>query len=77
MSQDLTGEALPRDGLTDRDILKMYDVFQDYFESATLKTFRRDLDRKNWVIILRDSGSRVIQGFSTLACSLGESSPSR
>lgn len=68
MSRDLIGEALPRDDLTTKDIVKMYDVFQDYFEHTTREIFLRDLEKKNWVILLRDAGSKAIQGFSTLAC---------
>ena len=68
MPKDLIGEALPRDNLTTHDICKMYDVFQDHFDHTTAEVFRRDLDNKNWVILLRDAASQAIQGFSTLAC---------
>ena len=68
MPKDLIGEALPREDLAVRDVAKMYDVFQDHFDNTTLEIFRRDLDNKNWVILLRDTESGTIQGFSTLAC---------
>ncbi len=68
MSKDLIGEALPRDDLTTEDIAEMYEVFQDYFENTTREIFLRDLENKNWVILLRDAGFKAIQGFSTLAC---------
>jgi hypothetical protein len=68
MTKDLVGEALPRDDLTTDNIARMYDVFQDHFENTSQEIFRRDLDNKNWVILLRDADSMAIQGFSTLAC---------
>jgi hypothetical protein len=67
MPKDLIGQALPGNDLTEHDMAKMYDVFQDYFENTTVETFRRDLSGKNWVIILCDPESETIQGFSTLA----------
>jgi len=68
MPQDLIGQALPKDDLTSNDVAKMYSVFQDHFGDTTREIFQRDLENKNWVILLRDTGSRAIQGFSTLAC---------
>ena len=59
---------LATEGATADDIAKMYDLFRDHFEDTTAESFRRDLDNKNWVILLRDAASRAIQGFSTLAC---------
>ena len=67
MAQLLKGESLPKSDLTDDDVQNMFDVFQDYYENTTPETFRRDLDDKNWVIILRDPTSKCIHGFSTLA----------
>lgn len=67
MPKNLIGAALPRSNLTDQDIQKMFNVFQDYYQGTTLEIFQRDLSNKNWVIILRDPESRTIQGFSTLA----------
>jgi hypothetical protein len=67
MAKSLKGEALPRSDLTDQDIQNMFSIFRDYYENTTPEIFRRDLDNKNWVIILRDPESKSIQGFSTLA----------
>lgn len=67
MPKSLKGEALSRSDLTDLDVQNMFGIFQDYYENATPRIFRRDLENKNWVIILRDSESKSIQGFSTLA----------
>jgi len=67
MAQLLKGESLPKSDLTDDDVQNMFDVFQDHYEDTTPETFRRDLDGKNWVIVLRDPTSKSIHGFSTLA----------
>jgi len=67
MAKSLKGEALPRSDLTDHDVQNMFDVFQEHYEKTTPEIFHRDLDGKNWVIILRDPESKSIQGFSTLA----------
>jgi len=66
MTESLKGEALPRSDLTDQDVQSMFSIFQDYYESTTPETFWRDLDNKNWVIILRDPESKSIQGFLLL-----------
>lgn len=67
MAKSLKGEALPRSDLTDQDVQNMFSIFQDYYENTTPEIFHRDLDSKNWVIILRDPESKSMQGFSTLA----------
>ena len=67
MTVRLVGQALRRSALTDDDICKMFALFGDYFDNATLDGFRQDLNDKNWVVILRDLESKTIQGFSTLA----------
>lgn len=66
MPHDLIGEGLPREDLTAHDVAAMYSLFQDHFEKTTPGIFRRDLENKNWVILLRDAESKTIQGFSTL-----------
>lgn len=67
MTTSLIGAALPRSDLTDHDVQKMFDLLQDYYENCTPEIFQRDLNNKNWVILLRDQESKSIQGFSTLA----------
>lgn len=68
MSRDLVGEAIPRCQLTDLDAQRMYNLFQDFYQNTTVEIFTRDLNGKDWVILLRDRESKTIQGFSTLAC---------
>jgi len=66
MTVNLVGEALPPSDLSDHAIQTMFNLFSDYYE-ATFKIFQQDLSSKNWVILLRDTESGSIQGFSTLA----------
>lgn len=67
MTTSLIGAALPKTVLTAHDIQKMFDLLQEYYRDCTPEIFQRDLDNKNWVILLRDLESNSIQGFSTLA----------
>lgn len=45
----------------------MFHVFVENFNGATREIFERDLNDKNWVILLRDAETNEIEGFSTLA----------
>lgn len=62
----LVGETIHRPQLSDHTIETMFDLFQDYFV-ADFDTFQRDLGNKNWVILLKNTVSGSIEGFSTLA----------
>ncbi|HJK91691.1 MAG TPA: hypothetical protein RMH85_31120 [Polyangiaceae bacterium LLY-WYZ-15_(1-7)] len=44
----------------------MWRLFRRYYTEVERPTFERDLDDKDVVIVLRDSGDGSIQGFSTL-----------
>ena len=67
MTSLLNSSAIPRADLTAADIRAMFNVFCENFDGATLESFNRDLENKNWVILLRDTASQTLQGFSTLA----------
>ena len=67
MTRLLRGETVSRSDLAELDRREMFDLFQDHFENATFESFQKDLDRKNWVILLKDPGDSTIHGFSTLA----------
>jgi hypothetical protein len=43
----------------------MYDLFRRHFDGVPFDRFERDLDEKNWVLLLADRGGRLV-GFSTL-----------
>jgi hypothetical protein len=45
----------------------MYGVFSRYYENTTLSRFTRDLDAKDWIILLREPGGNLV-GFTTAQC---------
>ena len=67
MTASLTSLAIPRADLSAKDIQSMFHVFVENFNGATREIFERDLNDKNWVILLRDAETNEIEGFSTLA----------
>jgi hypothetical protein len=67
MPAALISTAIPRADLSKLDIQSMFRVFSENFNGATMETFECDLSNKNWVILLRDSATNEIEGFSTLA----------
>ncbi|NJN84116.1 MAG: hypothetical protein HC802_18795 [Caldilineaceae bacterium] len=44
----------------------MYNLLAAYFENVTEEHFTRDLNEKDWVVLLSDASSGVVKGFSTL-----------
>jgi len=64
---NLTSQTLPRSELTQETINEMFKVFSENFEQSSLEIFERDLNNKNWVILIRDNEQNHVQGFSTLA----------
>jgi hypothetical protein len=44
----------------------MTDLLNEFFENVTPAQFEQDLGEKEWVVLLCDSGTGEIQGFSTL-----------
>jgi hypothetical protein len=67
MLVSLTSLAIPRIELSDSDVQAMFQVFSENFDGGTMEIFERDLSSKNWVILLLDSVTNEIEGFSTLA----------
>lgn len=43
----------------------MFELFSSYFDNITRETFEKDLQEKEWVILLNDPTTLKIQGFST------------
>ena len=68
MTINLVGQALPRAALSEAVIREMFALFQEHFDRATCESFLSDLSEKQWVILLREETTKMIQGFSTLAC---------
>jgi len=62
----LTSQAIPRAEITSETIGEMFGLFSENFERASFEIFVRDLNTKNWVILLRDERD-CVQGFSTFA----------
>ncbi len=62
----LTGTVIETAGLIPADIDRMYALMQQYFTGVAPAAFRHDLAEKPWVIVLRDSDTGVLHGFSTL-----------
>src|SRR5688500_937969 len=70
----ITGRAVPRASLTAAQQADMYALLDAHFEGVTPRQFRRDLEEKNWVILLEQGGggeggdvrSGTLCGFSTL-----------
>lgn len=67
MTSSLTCFTIARTDLTKSDIRSMFRVFSEYFEYTSPEYFERDLNDKNWVILLRDAETGELEGFSTLA----------
>jgi hypothetical protein len=59
-----TGRLLAREMLAEKDLCHMYALLRRYFDGATPEQFRRDLEEKNWVVLLEKQNCLV--GFSTL-----------
>jgi hypothetical protein len=66
MDVQLQGQGVRRSELSGADIEDMWRLFQEHYDQAEGEIFQRDLDGKNWVILLRDEAAEI-QGFSTLA----------
>lgn len=55
------------DRVSPADVLKMYGIFQRYYENSDLDTFLRDMSKKTGVFMLRRRSDQEIVGFSTVA----------
>ena len=62
----LAGSVVPVTELSDRDVDQMFAVHAGLYEHVSERDFRRDLDEKNWVLVLRDTPDGEIRGFTTI-----------
>ena len=73
----LAGSVMPRHRVSSTEREEMYRLFESYFCRTTHQQFATDLEEKDLVFLLRDSGTGQIKGFSTSmrlsACVDGES----
>lgn len=63
----INSELLPTSTLTASAIRQMYDLFSCYFVGTTLAVFEADLETKNWVLLLWESATETLVGFSALS----------
>ncbi|MDJ0849753.1 MAG: hypothetical protein QNK04_15380 [Myxococcota bacterium] len=61
----LNAKLVERSRLAPRERDAMYGILCRHFRGVERARFEKDLDEKNWVILLEDSETRI-QGFSTL-----------
>jgi len=55
-----------RSGLDGRTISQMYDLYATYYDATSPALFEKDLDDKDWVVVLRDECGKLA-GFSSVA----------
>jgi hypothetical protein len=48
------------------DVLKMHEVFVQYYDTTKIETFLKDLSNKEGAIIVREKDTGIIRGFSTV-----------
>ena len=58
------GRLVARADLTAADLAAMHRLLSDHFDGVAPDTFRRDLDEKNWAVLI-ERGGRLV-GFTTL-----------
>ncbi len=63
----MKGRTIPRDQLTAQDKERMLVLLDSYFSGVTRAQFERDLEEKNWVVLVEDEAGDL-RGFSTLLC---------
>jgi hypothetical protein len=57
---------VPVQKLQPSDRIAMYTLLNNHFKGVTWEVFQADLERKNWVLLLRDEITNTLKGFSTL-----------
>lgn len=62
----MKSSLVPVQKLHPSDRTAMYVLLQNHFKGLTWDGFLTDLERKNWVLLLRDETSNALKGFSTL-----------
>ncbi len=67
MTLPLTSQTISRAELTPQIFEEMFAVFSENFAQTSPEIFQRDLNGKDWIILLRDLRQNRVQGFSTLA----------
>jgi len=63
--KSISGEIVPVNDITEPEKKRMFELMDEYYEGSNWQHFLKDLSEKAHVIMLRDSQTRDIQGFST------------
>jgi hypothetical protein len=67
MSTGVVSQSVERARLSGKQVEEMFGLFANYYDNANRRIFTKDLEDKNWVVLIEDSKTRGIVGFSTLA----------
>jgi len=65
-SSRLLAHVERRASLEGRTISRMYELYATYYDATSPSLFDKDLDDKDWVVVLRDESGMLV-GFSSLA----------
>jgi hypothetical protein len=65
MSSRLAGSIVARTAIDSELAGRLYSLFAQYYDRVDRRTFDRDLEDKDWVLLLED-GCGTVQGFTTL-----------
>jgi hypothetical protein len=63
---ELSGQVVAVTALAHEDIRDMFTVHARLYARVSEREFLRDLEEKNWVLLLRDEASGEIRGFTTI-----------
>jgi hypothetical protein len=65
-SRGLSGSVVPVERLSAPEVAQMFALHARLYERVTEADFARDLDEKDWVLLLREGATGEIRGFSTI-----------
>jgi hypothetical protein len=65
-SSRLLADVERRSSLEGRTISQMYNLYATYYDATSPSLFEKDLDDKDWVVVLREESGMLV-GFSSLA----------
>jgi hypothetical protein len=62
----LVGRVVPVADLSGHDVAEMFALHAGLYDHVTERDFLRDLEEKDWVLVLRDEAGTEIRGFTTI-----------
>lgn len=66
MSERLFSEIVPAAALPEKEIKEMFALFSRYYDGVAWRTFHKDLQSKDWILLFREVRSGRVQGFTSL-----------